>query len=297
VRTATALRRAVLAVTLLDTGSLADIEVRDAGVLLPRPGCRPLVVPWDDIACAAGQRPTQRPEAEIRRRVARWLRLRLAVDELLSVESLDRPGSDRVLALVRPRALPVAHAVHPGSSWPRRRVLGGALDVGLAMRGYDDDGRPDPQGVGPLPAGVLVAAGVDVAEATDRAERYLEDMAEFASERRRRDPLALLRPLGDADVVTLLASPRFRAAVVDGQGMRSAAIPTLRRGWLDLGRLDPAFAPAAAALTDADQRGFPRPVLLTADEVTLVRDGGDVVRQSLSDPAPAEWHRPASRGV
>jgi hypothetical protein len=286
----------VLAVTLLDRGSLCDLEPRDAGVVLPRPGLRPLTVTWDEIRAAVGEDPDV-SESDIRRRVARWLRLRLALDTLLRVESIDREGQDRVLALVRPRGLPAGHAVHPGPSWPWRRVLGGALDLGLALRGYDDDGRPDPDGVGPVPHGVLAAAGIDLASAAGRAERYLDDMADLACERMRRDPIALLRPLGDADVLTLLASPTFRIAVVDGQGMRSAAIPTLRRGWLDLGRLDPAFVPAAADLTDADLRGFPRPVLVTVDEVSMVRPGGDIVRASLADPSPREHNRPATRGA
>ena len=174
---------------------------------------------------------------------------------------------------------------------------GGALDVGLALRGYDDDGHPAPDDVGLLPAGILVAAHVDLGLATARADRYLADMADLAGDRLHRDPTAVLRPLGDADVLTLLASPRFRTALVDGQGMRSAAIPMRTRGWLDLGRLDPAFAVSAALLTDPDERAFPRPVLITADEVSLVRAGGDPIGQSLADPAPAEQHRHVTRGA
>jgi hypothetical protein len=189
----------------------------------------------------------------------------------------------------------VEHVAHPGACWVRSQVLGGALDLGLALRGVDDDGRPSPEDVGLLPAGVLVAAGLDLAAATAEADRYLEDMAALASDRIRRDPVAVLRPLGDADVLTLLASPTFRRALVDGQGMRSAAVPVRTRGWLDLGRVDPAFAVSASLLTEPDDRGFPRPVLVTEDEVALVRAGGDPVRQSLADPAPEEPHRPASR--
>jgi hypothetical protein len=151
--------------------------------------------------------------------------------------------------------------------------------------------------VGLLPAGVLVAAQVDLGLATSKADRYLADMANLAGERLQRDPTAVLRPLGDADVLTLLASRAFRAALVDGQGMRSAAIPMRTRGWLDLGRIDPAFAVSAALLTEPDERGFARPVLVTIDEVAMVRAGGDPVRQSLADPAPAEPLRPASRGA
>ena len=75
---------------------------------------------------------------------------------------------------------------------------------------------------------------MDALAAVDRAPE-----ARAIADRLRRDPTAVLRPLGDADVLTLLASQEFRGALVDGQGMRSAAIPSRNRGWLDLGRLDP----------------------------------------------------------
>jgi hypothetical protein len=82
----------------------------------------------------------------------------------------------------------------------------------------------------------------------------------------------------------LLTSHLYRTTILDGQGMRSAAIPTRNRGWLDLGRLDPAFAISAAELTDPDQRGYSRPVLITADEVTMVKPGGNIIGQALDDP-------------
>jgi hypothetical protein len=173
--------------------------------------------------------------------------------------------------------------------------MGGALDVGLALRGVDDDGHPDYEAVGVLPAGVLIAAGIDVSEATARAERHLTDMATLASERVRRDTTSVLRPLGDADVLTLLASRELRAALVDGHGMRTAAVPVRNRGWLDLGRIDPAFALTAAELTEPDERGFSRPVLVTKDEVALIKDGGDPIAQSLSDPSPEELGHPPRR--
>ncbi len=295
-RATTALRRAVLGVTLQDDGVLGDLQVRDDGVVRPgTDGLDDLTVPWGELLLASGD-PTA-AEPGVARRVARWLRLRIHLHERLSDQASDGPHAGRawVLARVRPRALPVDHALSPGASWPRGVVLGGALETGLGLRGVDDDGRPEPDAVGLLPAGVLVAARVDLAEAGIRAERYLCDMATLAADRLRRDPTAVLRPLGDADVLTLLAAREFRVALLDGMGMRSAAIPSRTRGWLDLGRLDPAFALSAALLTEADERGFPRPVLVTADEVTMARPGGDVVRQSLSDPAPREPAQPISR--
>lgn len=289
--------------TLVDRGPLGELETRDAGALYRRPqDGSALVIGWGELVLAAGDPWGALPEAAVQRRVARWLRLRIALDEVLHAGEIVAPEAAeevrlQILSRVRPRALPIDHPLHPGPSWPRHAVLGDALHVGLALRGFDDDGHRSPEDVGLLPAGVLVAAQVDLGEATARADRYLEDMAGLAAERLRRDATAVLRPLGDADVLTLLASRTFRTALVDGQGMRSAAIPMRSRGWLDLGRLDPAFAVSASMLTDADERGFPRPVLVTADEVSLVRAGGDTVRQSLADPAPAEPRRPASRGA
>ena len=298
-RTSTALRRAVLAVTLLDQGALAELETRERAVVRPRTlDGSPLEIPWDELVAAAGDPSGRLSDTLVQRRLARWLRLRIALDEMLHAAGDEAPQvRQRIVSRVRPRALPHDHPLHPGEAWTRRTVLGGALDVGLALRGFDDDGRPDPDEVGLLPAGVLDALGLDVGLASARADCYLADMAALAGERLHRDPTAVLRPLGDADVLTLLASGTFRTALVGGQGMRSAAIPMRTRGWLDLGRIDPAFAAAASQLTEPDDRGFPRPVLVTADEVTLVRAGGDPVRQSLADPAPAEQGRPARRGA
>jgi len=300
-RTSTALRRAVLAVTLLDRGPLADLETREDGVVHRRiVDGSDLLVGWGELVLAAGDPSGDRADSTIQRRLGRWLRLRVALDQMLHAASLTSPAEvdevrGRVLSRVRPRALPRGHVLHPGASWTRRTVMGGALDLGLALRGYDDDGQDSQDQVGLLPAGVLVACGVDLGRATSKADRYLADMAELAAERLVRDPTAVLRPLGDADVLTLLASRTFRTALVDGQGMRSAAIPMRTRGWLDLGRLDPAFAVSATLLTDADDRGFERPVLVTSDEISLVRAGGDPIGQSLADPAPAEPSRPATR--
>ncbi|MFN8156805.1 MAG: hypothetical protein U0R68_05285 [Candidatus Nanopelagicales bacterium] len=290
---AAALRRALLGAVLTASDALADLEVRDDGVLHESPDLGPLRVPWGELVLAAGDTGGT-DEVVVRRRLARWLRLRLLLHRHVGEGCADGPDAGRawVLSRVRPRALPVDHALHPGASWPRRTVMGGALDVGLALRGVDDDAMPDGDAVGLLPAGVLVAARVDLAQADARADRYLADMAALAADRLRRDPTAVLRPLGDADVLTLLASPAFRTALVDGQGMRSAAIPSRSRGWLDLGRLDPAFAVSAAELTEPEERGFTRPVLVTVDEVSQVRPGGEIVRHSLADPAPPEPARP-----
>lgn len=271
---------------LREPGPLADLVVTDDGVGLPGGP----VLCWDELAQAAGSELNGQV-----RRVARWLRLRHLLAEAMA------PGGDvqRLLARIRPVALPLEHAVHPGVSWPVREVLGGALELGLGLRDVDDDGRPCPEAIGVLPIDLLYWAGLDPGPAQDRAEGYLAEMATLAADRLLRSPSAPLRPLGDADVVTLLAAPEFRRAVVRDApgivGLRSAAVPVRRRGWLDLGRVDPAFALTAASLTEPDERGFLRPLLITADEVVQVRDGGTPTRFALADPLPPDRVEPPRR--
>jgi hypothetical protein len=89
--------------------------------------------------------------------------------------------------------------------------------------------------------------------------------------------------------VTLLGSRTLRAALgaMDGTGLRAVAVPMRNRGWLDLTRIDPAFTSAAAAATEATDRGFERPLLVTVDEVTLAPAGGRPAEIVLRDPATA----------
>lgn len=193
--------------------------------------------------------------------LARFLRQVQAVE---AVPDLLLGDSARVVGL------PVTHPLNPGLSWVVERVHGDALDLGLGIRGLDPD---DAERV------VLVTPAVwDVLDADPLrwwrgAVSRLEDMGAVAVERLVREPNAL-RPVGDADAVTLLGSRRLRSALAgrDG-GMASIAVPMRRRGWTKLSLLDPAFAPAAAAATDPVDRGFPRPLLITADEVVLAGDG------------------------
>ncbi|MCA0329611.1 MAG: hypothetical protein LCI03_06845 [Actinobacteria bacterium] len=289
---ATPLRRAVLAVVLSSDDALGDVELTDDGIHHEPEGFPPLLVSWNELQLAADG---AADSALLARRVARWMRLRVHVHALVHSDGDARDGSIKVVSQIRMRALPHDHAVHPGTVWTIRSVLGGALDVGLALRGVDDDGLPDPEGVGVVPVTLLRVAGIDVAAATERADRHLADMARLAAERVRRDTNGVLRPLGDADVLTLLAHRNLREVLVEGMGMRSAAVPVRNRGWLDLGRIDPAFAVSAAELTEPDDRGFSRPVLITRDEVALIKLAGDPIRQSLADPAPDEHPAPPRR--
>jgi len=250
--------RALLALCVLDD---IDVEPTAGGWTLVRDDGLALALSPAELATAVDRLDPESDEA--RAALRQW-----------TARRFDLAGLDAaaLAARARPVALPVGHVLHPGARWTVRTVLGGVLDVGLGLRG--DVG--DPEAVAVLHPVMAEALGVHHGAMVERAWRYLRDMGQLAAERVLRDPVAPLRPLGDCDVLTLLASPEFRASLVriDPTGMRTAAIPMRHRGWLDLGRVDPGFALAAAACTDPPERGFDRPVLITRDEVVLARAGG-----------------------
>jgi hypothetical protein len=268
-----ALRRLALAVCVLDD---IDMVPLDDGVLLI--GAEPVEVSWREMrrALAGVDLDTELARMRIR---AFLIGRRIAADM----------DTEHLRTRARPVGLPVDHPLHPGLNWVRHRVLGGAIDLGFGFVGVG----PDPDEVVVIPQGALDAAGIDPSPWWPVARDYLERMGTIAAERLIDVPI--LRPIGDCDVVTLLASRTFRAALCahEGTGMRAAAVPMRRRGWLDLSRIDPAFTVAAAAATDEDSRGFARPLLITADEVTLPIPGGRPSAIVLRDKAvPSQHLRP-----
>jgi hypothetical protein len=248
------------------------------GIVLP--GVPPLEVSWTECRRALGG---VEPETDDgRHRLARWLLLRRWV--------ADRPLDD-LAERARPYGAAVESPLHPGLDWVRRRVHGDALDLGPAFVGLDSR---DPDKVLPVPQQLLDAAGIDIDSWWPTAIVYLEQMGRMAAERMERLPNAPLRPMGDCDVVTLLASAVFRGALcADVGGMRAAAVPVRHRGWLELSRIDPAFVQAAAAIANDEERGFSRPVLLTVDEVAVALPGGKPAEIVLRDSAHDEqrWLR------
>lgn len=263
----TALRRCVLAVSVL-----ADLDIvpADDGVLMP--GLPDIHVSDLDLARAVGD--ADPDSALARQRLMRWLSVRRAIAE----RSLDELAES-----IRPVGLPVGHTLHEGPRWARESLLGSCLDLGIGFVGLD---RGDRDRVVVTPQTVLDAAGIDADPWWRISVEYLENMGALATSRWRRAPSAPLRPMGDCDVVTLLASAVFRGAVcADAGGMRAVAVPVRHRGWLDLSRIDPAFVQAAASIADDEERGFPRPVLLTVDEVVLAAPNGNPAQIVLRDPA------------
>lgn len=271
--TAVALRRGVLAVSVLH-----DVDVEPCPNGLRLPGRPPVEVSWTACRRALAGRD---PETDAgHTRLAQWLLARRWAADA---------GPARLAAAVRPVGLPVGHLLHPGLGWVCRRVLGDVLDLGLGAVGLDP---ADPDRVVLMPTEVLDACGLDAAAAWVGAAAELERLGALAVERLRRDGTGVLRPLGDADVLTLLGSRALRTALAaEAGGMAAVVAPMRRRGWTRLGLLDAAFGPAAAAATDAADRGFVRPLLLTPDEVALVPAGGRPQELALRDPAVDTWQR------
>lgn len=261
----TALRRTVLAVSVLDA---IDLLPTPDGVRLPT-ATGELHLTWHEIAAAVGD---SDPDTDTARSLLRaWVRLRAGLTEVR-----DPASATRIVAL------PPGHVLHPGSPWVRQRVPGEALDLGLGVLGL----HGDPDVVVVAPPELFVAAGIDTAGWWPALTRELERTGKIAADRFLRDGAAPLRPFGDFDVLTLLGAASFRATLceADPVGWRTAAVPMRTRGWLDLGRIDPAFAAAAALATNPDERGFDRSVLITPDEVVMVRSVGRSALHALADP-------------
>lgn len=254
-----------------------DLDPDDRGVTLP--GAPDVRVTWGECRRAlAGRDPES---AAGRHRLADWLLARRWCADL--------PAEVLELSL-RPVGLPLEHVLHPGLDWVRERVLGDALDLGFGAVGLDPQDRDR---VVLVPLTALDHAGIDPEIAWSGARRLLEDLGALAAERVARDPKGQLRPYGDCDALTLLGARSLRSSIAAAAGgMGAAVVPMRRRGWTRLAMIDPAFGPAAAAATAEHERGFPRPLLMTADELTLAAEGGRPAEIVLRDrAADAPWMR------
>ena len=162
-------------------------------------------------------------------------------------------------------ALPPDHLEHPGPAWVVDRLRGGALDLGIGLRRLLDEHDV----AVPLPPEVAEGCGLQPADWWADALHHLERMGGLAAVRLAREgrgpqrPVAVLRPVGGCDVLSLLASRALRThlAAADGSGLRAVAVPMRHRGWFDLARIDPAFVAAAWNATREPERGMARPLL------------------------------------
>jgi hypothetical protein len=279
VRTVTDLRRDALAVSVLHD---LDLSPGDDGIVLD--GVPDVPISWAE--CERALDGARAETATARLRLAHWLLARRTLADLVPLaEGSDGPvelAESGMLDRIRPLAFPVGHPCHPGPRWAVKSVLGDALELGFGLRGADS-ARPDV--VLPVTPDLLAAGSLGDTGCWSAATGYLDAMAAIAASRWRRDPSQPLRPVGDCDVVTLLASPVLRTALAGARGgMCTCVVPMRTRGWTELRRVDPAYAVAAVGATSDEQRGFDRPLLVTVDEVGLAADGGRPAEIALRDP-------------
>ena len=264
------LRRLALAVSVLHD---VDLVPEVGGLTLT--GEREIHVSWETLACVldeadwaaqdAGHEPDERSRIAA---LAAWLIARRAVD---AADPAELEADLQLVAL----GIPVKHQTHPGTAWTREVVPGDALCLGF---GYGPQHKP-------LPAGVLEHAGIDAEAAWHRVRAELERLGALAAERDRRQARRAIGPIGSADVVTLLGSSNLRRelAATEGDGMVGLIVPLRTRGWRATYASDPAFGPALAAAMPDVERGFERPLLVTAEEISEVRAGGDPMRLLRDD--------------
>ena len=227
------------------------------------PGDPDVWVPWGDCRRALmGHHPESREGHE---RLGRWLLTHRWAADLPVAEFRSR---------LRPLGLPLEHLLHPGLDWVRRRVLGDALDLGLGAVGLNPH---DPEAVIPLPQPLVEDAfGLDSEVEWLGAELYLNEMGALAAERLPLDDKGQLRPMGDCDVVTLLGSWCLREAIADGRRRpRRRRRPDARPRLDQAGPDRPGLRPRGGG-RDARrmERGFERPLLVTAEELALAPEGG-----------------------
>lgn len=251
-----ALRRLALAVAVLHD---VDLVPGPSGVVLT--GSPEVHVEWTTVAAVTGaaRRRVGTEQAELDA-LAGWLIARRDI------------SAGAALAV---RGIPIQHSDHPGLSWIREVVRGDALSLGF---GYGEKNLP-------VPDGVLEHAGIDIAAAWVQVRADLEELGAQAVIRDKRHIAATLLPLGSADVCTLLGSVNLRRelAAMERDGLAALIVPLRTRGWRANSVSDPAYGPALAAAMSPEERGFVRPLLVTAEELSEVRAGGDPMRGLRKD--------------
>ncbi len=225
---------------------------------------------WSQVAAVCGARALMSMAG--RARIGALLRVH---DHLARQEDV----RGMLLEQIQLRALPRGHVHHLGPAWSLGTLAGGALSLGLALA------VPGWATPAPVPRSALTARRVTITELWPAASARLEERSAIAAQLLSRDGrhAGTLRPVGDTDVLTLLAGAPLRRALArgDGTGMRAVAVPDRTRGWFDLARVDPAYVALAWQLTDETERGVRVPLLVTTDEVAAASIRGDLTRQAI----------------
>ena len=194
-------------------------------------------------------------------RLRDWLRLRLL---------FARAGPGRRLAgrAGRGAGRPARSTIRctRARSWVRERVLGGAIELGIGIRGLVG---ADPDHVASCCPAAGRAVGLDTSRWWPALRARLEEMGELAAARLRRDGSGLIAPMGGCDVLTLLGAGWLRSHLADrgrhrdAWGGRPDALPRLVRPGPDR----PGLRVGRGAPRPTELRGVWRPLLVTAEEV------------------------------
>jgi hypothetical protein len=259
-----ALRRLALAVAVLYD---VDLLPEEDGLQL---GAAEMVhIEWDVLAAVVERAEAARGSNEdfLIEALAAWLGARLALANGATLCAL---------------GMPARSVNHPGRTWIRELIPGGSLALGFGYRS-DFEGP-----VITLPPGVIEHAGMAGAAAVsawNQARAELEELGHAAVDRDRRHRSGALRPVRGTDVVTLLGAQNLRRelAAGEGDGMAALIVPLRVRGWRANSITDPAYGRAVAAAMSPEERGFERPILVTAEELTEVKAGGDPMRLLRED--------------
>ncbi|MGF1647675.1 MAG: hypothetical protein ACFCVF_12255 [Kineosporiaceae bacterium] len=264
------LRRAVLAAAVIDdlpvTVDPTAGDAPDAPAVTVTDASSGAVsrLTWEDVAVTVGPWRAEPAHPVARGRVA-------ALVVAAGLIAADGPP-----ALARAVRAHVEVAGSPrscGAGWSLDGLGDGPLAVGWGLVTPSTGHLTWPLPTAPTLATAVRAGEPDLAGATREIDRLGTALAERLDRDHREGRDLVLRPMGPADVPTLLLSRTLRhwLAGHDGTGLGTVAVPTRHRGWTDLRRIDPPYVAAAHAATDAVDAACPVPLLVTLDGVWEAR--------------------------
>lgn len=271
-RMAADLRRVVLAASVLDDlpvsvdPAAGDATDAPAVTASDPPSGRQARLTWDDVAVAVGAWRAEPTHPVTRGRVS----------ALVTAAGLLAAGGPGALSAAARAHVEVSGSPRScGPGWSLGGFGDGPLGVGWGVVTPTTGHLTWPLPPAPTLAAALSAAAPDLAAAAREVDRLGAAMVERLERDRREGRDLVLRPMGAADVPTLLLSGELRRwlADLDGTGLGTLAVPTRHRGWTDIRRIDPPYIAAAHAATDAVDAACPVPLLVTAETVSTPQPG------------------------
>ncbi|MGF1661388.1 MAG: hypothetical protein ACFCVG_02780 [Kineosporiaceae bacterium] len=270
------LRRTVLAAAVVDDlpvsvdPAAGDAPEAPAVVVTDPASDRSALLTWEDVAVAVGAWRAEPTHPVTRGRVSALV---------TGAGLVAAAGAPALAAAVRAHVEVAGSPRSCGPGWSLRGLGAGPLAVGWGVVAPPTGHLTWPLPMAPTIVSALSECEPDLPAAVGEVERLGGALVERLERDRREGRDLVLRPMGWADVPTLLLSPTLRRWLADrdGTGLGTLAVPTRRRGWTDIRRIDPPYVAAAHAATDAVDAACPVPLLVTADGVVGPRTGDRTV--------------------